>query len=126
MTDRAVTLVAQYTVGLRHDRGEFALTTAAERAWEAVATVLKAEGAPLSAVQWVKVRPWCDYCERDATLYDRQSGDGTPLCGTCARSEYPVYADRRANTGKLGVTRLTVIEPEFWQDPAMSDEAVPV
>lgn len=122
----AVTRIRMYTVRLKHDAGTVTLTVPADRAWKAVASVLKAEGAPLRAVQWVRVLPTCDYCEGNAVVYDRQSSDGTPLCKVCAKSEYPLHADRRTNTGELGVTRLTPVDRAEWENPAMSGTAVPV
>jgi hypothetical protein len=95
-------------------------------AWKAVARVLKLEGAPLRAVQWVRVLPRCDYCTSLASVYDRQSSDGTPLCKEHAKSEYPAWEDRRMNTGTIGVTRLTPVERVLWEAPTMSDEALPV
>lgn len=119
------TLMRLYTVRLKHDSGTVTLTVPTDRAWKAVATVLKVEGAPLRAVRWVRVLPTCDYCEGNAAVYDRQSSDGTPLCKVHAKSEYPVWEDRRMNTGTIGVTRLLDVARDQW-DSTMSDEALPV
>jgi hypothetical protein len=98
-----------YRVELRHDKGKVRLTLSATDAEAAVRTVCLSERAPLRAVQRVWMWPTCDYCTRTAELYER--GSEAPLCKGCARS----HCDNvRADTGRLGVTRLTVVDRSEW------------
>ena len=105
-----------YVVRLRHDRGTVTITVGlASTPHIAVDMVLAAENAPRTAVMWVKVQPRCDYCTGLATRYVHDSGDDTPLCDACARSQYgdTVKAVRDA-TGKLGISRYLLVPEQDW------------
>lgn len=105
-----------YTARMRHDGGTVTLETAATSARAAVAMIIGAEGAPLSAIEWVRVRPTCDFCTVHATRYVRDSGESesqTPLCATHARE---MYGARSNAVGKLGTSRLTVVALSEWAE----------
>ncbi len=103
-----------FVVRLRHDKGQHTITVNGHStARSAVASLLKIERAPESAVVWVKVRPVCDTCDQAAKYYVRDSGDGTPICGGCAKDQYSPDV-RRASVGKLGISRFLVIDRAEW------------
>jgi hypothetical protein len=104
-----------YTVRMRHDSGTVTLETAATSARSAVALVIGAERAPLSAVEWVRVRPVCDFCAVPATRYRRDNGaseSGMPLCAVHARKVY----GSSGVVGRLGVARLDVVPLVEWAE----------
>lgn len=114
MTEPAQTLVRRYIVVMRHDKGTTPVTTMANAAAAAVSMVLLAERAPLRAVTAVYEWPTCDYCTTLATRYDRNTGDVIPLCWDHAVEHYFTATGARENTGKLGVSRLTPLDPAEW------------
>lgn len=105
-----------YVVRLRHDRGTVTITVGlATTPRIAVDMVLAAENAPRTAVMWVKAQPRCDYCTSLATRYVYDSGDDTPLCDACARSQHGGTASAaREATGKLGISRYPLIPEQDW------------
>jgi hypothetical protein len=108
--------VTDYVVRLRHDRGHINLVTSGASPRGVVETVLGAEGAPVRAVLWVKVRPVCEYCTERAWRYVRDSGDGTPLCDAHALDHYGSKRGVRDHTGTLGPSRFVEVPEDEWKD----------
>ncbi|WP_439659578.1 hypothetical protein ACSHWB_45630 [Lentzea sp. HUAS TT2] len=108
-----------YAVRLRHDCGTITFTVGlASSPRSAVELVLAAEHAPRAAVKWVRLQPRCDYCANLATRYVRDSGDDTPLCWDCARTQHGGTARAaREATGKLGISRYIEIPEDSWATP---------
>lgn len=75
----------KYALRMKHDAGTTTVVTTARNAAAAIDMILKAEGAPESAIQWISEQPTCDYCQRDATRRVRGSTD--VVCQDCARSQ---------------------------------------
>jgi len=111
-----MTATTDFVLRLRYDRGYSELVTPAETARDAVTAVLSAPGTRVRAVQWVKVRPLCDYCTERARRYVRDSGEGTPLCDGCARSHYDTAAGVQVHTGTLGIRRFELVPEAEWKD----------
>lgn len=111
MGEGSVTLL--YTVRTRFEQRTVTVETAATSARDAVAYVTREECVPNDAVEWVRVRPVCDYCTVPATRYVRDSGEGGPLCRSHATEQ---YGSRSHAVGKLGVSRLTVVALSEWAE----------
>lgn len=93
------TLLREFAVRLRHDSGRVTFHTWASDRAVAVRMVLLAECAPESAIEWVRYRPTCDWCDQPATRKD----DGeTPLCKAHARNEFG--PDWKRCTRLMGIT----------------------
>lgn len=110
----SVTLL--YTVRTRFEQRTVTVETAAKSARDAVAYVTREECVPNDAVEWVRVRPLCDFCAEPATRYVRDSGEsesGMPLCTAHVRE---MYGARSNAVGKLGVSRLTVVALSEWAE----------
>lgn len=108
-------VVRLFSVRLRHDRGHWTVTTGGSDAdaRREVANLLDTEHAPVRSVVWVKLRPTCDRCDRPATRYYR-GGQEDPVCQACALDDFGNWADMRAGTGELGITRMHTLDPAEW------------
>ncbi|MEO6085704.1 MAG: hypothetical protein ABIQ18_21580 [Umezawaea sp.] len=93
--------VWEYAVTLRRDKELSTTHTLAHGSEEAALLVFHAEGAwsDDAVIEWIKVRPICDYCDGLATLVER--GTLTPLCKRHAKEHYG--SEWRAMTRELGV-----------------------
>lgn len=108
-----LTPLVPFLVRMRHDKGTVTIEQLAADARTAVASVLRAERAPMRSVVFVRHRPTCEYCDQPATRYEK-GGQETPLCWTCAKDHYTTATEARFHTGCLGITRFTEVPPEAW------------
>lgn len=102
-----------YHVTLHHVAGQARLALPAADPRAAVVRLLRMEHAPLRSVLKVQVQPTCDYCDQAATRYEI-GGQENPLCWAHAVEHYRTATLARENTGKLGITRYTVVPSADW------------
>lgn len=79
-----------------------------------VVAAMAATGTTLGAVVAVRRRPTCDYCDKPAVRYVRDSGEGTPLCMACAVDHYGNATRAHAATNDLRPNRFIELRPEEW------------
>jgi len=79
--------------------------------------VTDSAGVPVTRdnVVWVRQQPICNWCTRPATAYDRNSGDGTPLCMEHVYNEYPDTESRKQGAGLMGVSRYVPVPEDEWK-----------